>query len=179
MDDARPLKRARTGVPQGDERSFAVPATLTPGTRVEVFHRRPAVAMGWCAAPADLRTPNGTDPSIDHCVRHRYAAEVRSVDAELLEVQYVGCSPGQSVEWICYTNNHDLAFLPSKPAAADTPAVSASSGNGPVEMARTDDFGTHDAGIATTSAAAAAAAGGGVAAAAAAAEGGAASPSST
>jgi hypothetical protein len=50
----------------------------------------------------------------------RYAAEVSSVDADakLLEVRYVGCSPGQSVEWLTYSGNHDLAFLPMQAPAA-------------------------------------------------------------
>jgi hypothetical protein len=50
----------------------------------------------------------------------RYAAEVSSVDADakLLEVWYVGCSPGQSVEWLTYSSNHDLAFLPMQAPAA-------------------------------------------------------------
>jgi pyruvate/2-oxoglutarate dehydrogenase complex dihydrolipoamide acyltransferase (E2) component len=54
----------------------------------------------------------------------RYAAEVSSVDADakLLEVRYVGCSPGQSVEWLTYSGNHDLAFLPMQAPAATQPA---------------------------------------------------------
>ena len=64
-----------------------------------------------------------------------------SVDtvAKLLEVRYVDCSPGQSVEWVSYSNNHDLAFLQEcastrlATVAADVAAVSASLGTGSVE----------------------------------------------
>lgn len=45
-DDVRSVKRPRIDSTQ-EERSFTVPGTLSPGTRVEVFHRREAVPMGW------------------------------------------------------------------------------------------------------------------------------------
>lgn len=53
---------------------------------------------------------------------------MRSVDinARLLEVRYASCSPGHSSEWLSYSNNHDLAFLPSKEAAVAPVAAAAS-----------------------------------------------------
>jgi hypothetical protein len=83
---------------------------------------------------------------------------VTSVDAvaKLLEVRYADCSPGQSVEWLSYRNNHDLAFLPhvSQPlrattsarlatVAADVPAVSASLGTRRIESGAMVQFGQH------------------------------------
>ena len=68
----------------------------------------------------------------------------------MLQVRYVNCSPGKSVDWFSYRNNHDLAFLPSPKAddtanlaatAAHVPAVSVSLGTRPSESEATAQLG--------------------------------------